>query len=74
MRRFTDRDGAAWEVVVGRESWGLLVALFVPADGSRTVRQAPLSSADHGAAEAELDRMGPEGLQRLLDDAAPRTL
>jgi hypothetical protein len=44
MRRFTDRDGIRWDVVLGRESWGSLLALFVPAaDGA--VRQAPLQAS-----------------------------
>ena len=66
MRRFTDRDGAAWDIVLGRESWGALYALFVPG-GSAPIRQAPLRASAYDAAMQELDEYSTEDLQRLLD-------
>lgn len=66
MRRFTDRDGARWDVVLGRESWGALFALFVPG-GSAPIRQAPLRASAYDTAERELDGLSDAELQSLLD-------
>lgn len=74
MRRFTDREGKSWEVVAGRESWGAIVALFIPVGEDATIRQAPLSAPGYEQAEAELDAMGDRGLQDLLDGSRPKTL
>lgn len=74
MRRFTDRDGHPWEVVAGRESWGAIVALFIPTRDGVEIRQAPLSASGYETAEQELDRMGEGGLQELLDASQPKTL
>lgn len=68
MRRFHDGDGHAWDVVLGRESWGTLLALFVPvSDDERAVRQAPLQSVGYDAAAQELDELDEPALQTLLD-------
>jgi hypothetical protein len=69
MRRFVDRAGNAWDVVLGRESWGSLLALFVPADSSLAVRQAPLRATGYDAAAQELDGMDDASLQALLERA-----
>ena len=74
MRRFTDREGRQWEVVPGRESWGTIVALFIPVEAGPDIRQAPLTASGYEMAEAELDRMGEAGLQELLDGSHPKTL
>lgn len=74
VRRFSDRDGVAWDVVAGRESWGALVALFVPVGpGDREVRQAPLQAPGYEHATVELGRMSEEELQALLDGSRPKT-
>lgn len=67
MRRFIDREGSAWDVVLGRESWGSLLALFVPAAGAAAVRQAPLDATAYDTATQELDALDDAALQRLLD-------
>lgn len=67
MRRFIDRDGTAWDVILGRESWGALLALFVPAAGTAAVRQAPLEASAYDAATQELDTLDEAALQQLLD-------
>jgi hypothetical protein len=67
MRQFRDRRGRAWDVILGRESWGTLLALFVPVEGDAPVRQAPLAAAAHDAATQELDEMDDAALQALLD-------
>lgn len=71
MRRFTDRDGRVWDVVLGRESWGGNMALFVPA-GEGAVRQAPLRSAGYDEAQRELDTMDDAALQELLRGATEK--
>ncbi|MBR9988690.1 MAG: hypothetical protein KFH98_02985 [Gemmatimonadetes bacterium] len=68
MRRFQDSRGTLWDVVLGRESWGASVALFVPPTASGlTVRQAPLQAVAQDAAMRELENMDDAALQELLD-------
>jgi hypothetical protein len=74
VKRFQDRDGVEWEVVAGRESWGAIVALFVPTRDGPALRQAPLPAAGYGEATTLLDQMTPESLQELLDGSDPKTL
>ncbi len=74
MRRFADRDGGEWEVVAGRESWGAIVALFIPTTDGVEIRQAPLNASGHEAAAAELDRMSDDDLRELLERSDPKTL
>lgn len=66
VRRFVDRAGTRWDVVLGRESWGALVALFVPS-GSAPIRQAALRASAYDTAERELDALSDAELQQLLD-------
>lgn len=56
MRRIEDDRQQEWDVVVGRESWGALYALFVPVGepSDRTIRQALLEAAGQEAATREL--------------------
>lgn len=74
MRRFTDADGREWDVVLGRESWGVHYALFVPRGRTRsaTSRQALLDASGYGAAETALARMGDEAVARLFERSEPR--
>jgi len=74
MRRFVDGDGQAWDVVLGRESWGGLYALFVPAGPGqgRPVRQAPLRAVGYDAAHAELMDADEARIAELFRDAVPR--
>jgi hypothetical protein len=67
MRRFRGRDGIAYDVVLGRESWGALLALFVPVQGDAPVRQAALSAKAFDAATQELNDLDDAALQALLD-------
>ena len=66
MRRFEDRSGRVWDVVVGHESWGALLALFVPLDGG-DARQTMLRASGYNEAHQELEALEPAGLQALLD-------
>jgi len=68
VRRFTDRAGTRWEVVLGRESWGNLVLLFVPPAGA-PLRQAFFPADSYDIAVVELDDMPDERLQKLLDES-----
>lgn len=73
MRRFRDRSGIEWDVVLGRESWGTSVALFVPPTSSDLdVRQATLDSAAADAAMRELDGLDAAALQALFDRSSNR--
>jgi hypothetical protein len=67
MRRFRDRQGRAWEIVLGRGSWGAQVALFVPLGHDAPVRQADLAASAVDQAVDEIDRADEASLQALLD-------
>lgn len=67
MRRFTDGAGREWDVVLGRESWGALLALFVPVRHNEGARQAPLRAAGYDEAAQELESLDHAALQALLD-------
>lgn len=74
MRRWTDPEGREWDVVIGRESWGALCALFVPRSASAEVaaRQAALHAADHVAAETELARMDEHEIATLFQASSEK--
>jgi hypothetical protein len=67
MRRFTDRAGNGWDIILGRESWGTLVALFVPERSSERARQAQMDATGYDAAAKVLDESDDAALQALLD-------
>ena len=68
MRTFTDDEGARWEVVLGKESWGTLVLLFSPlAEG--VPRTSTLTAETMLAANAELDAMTDDQLRERLRDS-----
>ena len=72
MRRFIDRSGCSWDVIVGRQSWGSHCALFVPAHGIGPARQVILRSDNVYEATGELERMTDNELQELLDRSTDR--
>jgi hypothetical protein len=75
MRRHTDAQGHAWDVVVGRESFGALYALFVPAGSNPgEMRQALLGADSQAEADAELDALSSEELNELLRESEPKRL
>lgn len=70
MRRFEDPNGREWDVVVGRESWGALYALFIPtgeAASDDDVRQAPLDAESYTDAQVRLGELSEEQLDHLLE-------
>lgn len=58
-------------MVVGRESWGALYAIFVPRDGG-AVRQALLKAKGTDEAHRELEEMADVALLDLLGRAEPK--
>ncbi|HEV2146222.1 MAG TPA: hypothetical protein VGR37_02265 [Longimicrobiaceae bacterium] len=70
MRSFTDAEGRTWDVVPGRESWGTVVLLFSPRQGSGA-RTAPLASETVRDADQELAEMTEEALRERLAESRP---
>ena len=75
MRRYTDDEGRTWDVVLGRASFGMLYALFVPAAGNpEPTRQALLGASSYAAAETELDELSKDELASLLQRSELKSL
>lgn len=72
MRRFVDRSGREWDVVLGRGSWGVHVALFAPVGHAAAVRQAELGVAALEEAMDRIDVADEADLQTLLDQSKDR--
>ncbi len=75
VRRFTDRRDRSWDVVVGRESFGALYALFVPAAQTRAeTRQALLEADSQTAARQAVAAMSEDELNELFERSEPKRL
>lgn len=74
MRRFVDDGGREWEVVAGRESWGAIYAIFIPADGDGALRQSPLDAGSYDEANRVMDGLDDAGLQDLLARSSEKSL
>lgn len=73
MRRYTDGQGREWDIVIGRESFGALLALFIPARGNAAgPREIVLPAASQPAAEAELEAMTENELHELFLRTKPK--
>jgi hypothetical protein len=72
VRRYVDEQGGEWDVVLGRESWGALLALFVPRVAG-TARQALLRASDYNAAQQELDALDDRALGELLSGSTEKS-
>jgi hypothetical protein len=70
VRSFVDDAGRAWQVVLGKESWGTLVLLFSSAVGNET-RTSVLTAETSFAANAELDALTDQELRDRLRDSRP---
>jgi hypothetical protein len=70
MRTILDANGLRWQVMIGKESWGTLVLLCSPVDGS-DARTSILSSETMLAANAELDALSDRELLERLRDGRP---
>lgn len=66
MRVFRDPTRREWEVVVGRESWGTVVAIFLLREGSEPPRQTLLKVPTANEGDRLLLGMTEEELQALL--------
>lgn len=56
MRAFYDQSGRRWDAVVGRESYGIQVLLFLP-EGGGAIRKAIMASITRLEAHRELDAL-----------------
>ena len=75
MRRYTDSRGRDWDVVVGRESFGALYALFVPAGETRAeTRQTLLQQDSKARAQAAIESMSADELHDLYARSEPKRL
>jgi hypothetical protein len=70
VRGFTDEAGRAWDVALGKESWGTLVLLFSPRGGG-DARTSILAAETAFAANAELDALTDDELRERLRDSRP---
>jgi hypothetical protein len=71
MRRIRDAEGRDWDVQVGRESYGMHVALFMPVEGGGDVRQSMLAADTWLGAEQYIGDAGDDELRDLLGRARP---
>lgn len=75
MRRFEDPRGRTWDVIVGRESFGALYALFVPSGETRAeTRQALMEAESQPEAQETLSSMTDEELTKLFDRSELKSL
>lgn len=72
IRLYRDHRGGRWEVVLGRESWGVLLALFVSRDED-AVRQVVLQVDSREEGSRLLEKMDEEALDELFQGSVPRT-
>lgn len=56
MRVFRDQNGKCWNAVVGRESYGIQVLLFLP-EGGGEIRKAVMASSTRLEAHQEFDAL-----------------
>jgi hypothetical protein len=70
VRSFLDDAGSAWQVTLGKESWGTLVLLFTPESGG-DARTSVLSSETMFDASAELAALDDDALRERLRDSRP---
>jgi hypothetical protein len=75
VRSFLDEAGRRWEVVLGKASWGTLVLIFSPMDGTPTAggdaRTSVLAAETSFDANAELDALTDDALRDRLRDSQP---
>jgi hypothetical protein len=73
VRRFKDHTGGVWDAVVGRESWGAVVALFVPRNGDAAARQASIPASGFEEATAWMESCSDDELRDRLDESTEKT-
>jgi len=67
-RTIRDSRGRHWDIVVGRESYGMQVLLFFPSSGEG-VRKKAMEASTRLDAEAELANLSDRELEQRLRDA-----
>jgi len=70
MRSITDPTGQRWDVLPGRESYGMQVWLFVPTGGG-AVRKAMMAAETRLDAEDELQAVSDAALLERLAESVP---
>lgn len=70
QRSIRDEQGEAWDVMVGRESYGMQVWLFSPRSGGE-VRKALMESSTRLDAMQELEQVSEEHLRERLGASVP---
>jgi len=73
VRRFEDEKGGVWDAVVGRESWGAVVVLFVPRSGDGPARQAAIPANGFEEATAWMESCSDDELRARLADSTEKT-
>ncbi|MGK7310633.1 MAG: hypothetical protein ACN0LA_00200 [Candidatus Longimicrobiales bacterium M2_2A_002] len=75
MRRYTDSRDREWDIVVGRESFGALYALFVPSGETRAeTRQTLLQEDSKARAQAAIEAMSEDEMDDLFERSEPKRL
>lgn len=74
VRTFSDSEGMEWEVVVGRESWGTVVAIFVRKGSPDPPRETLLEVSSWDEGNQQLLEMPVERLRALLDASTPKSM
>jgi len=72
LRIFKDGAGKNWDVVVGRESWGTVVAIFVVQEGPEPPRQTLMNVRSSEEGTRELREMSEEELGDLFEASAAK--
>lgn len=71
IRLYRDHRGGRWEVLLGRESWGVQLALFVSRDED-AVRQTVLDATSQEEATRYLSDLDEEGIDEVFQKSERR--
>jgi hypothetical protein len=74
VKVFRDSAEREWEVVVGRESWGTVVAIFVQRGGREPPRETILDVSSWDDGNRLLLGLDEDGLRALLDKSVPKRM
>ena len=75
VRRYEDSRGRTWDVVIGRESFGALYALFVPSGETRAeTRQTLLMQESKADAQGAIEAMSDDEMNELFERSEPKRL
>lgn len=74
VKVFRDSAEKEWEVVVGRESWGTVVAIFVQRGGDEAPRETVLEVSSWDEGNRLLLGLDDDGLRALLAESVPKPM